>query len=240
MKHTIEIRNGSGWNNYAGLKDLKNLPAGTKGLMKKNGVAEIHIGPADDEKPFGVAARYYDADGELVWEQSFGEDSSASWIRSRVTALLEETISVRREKVRAERAAEALKKANAAGFATAKEHADHLAALKADSDAKAKAERDARWAWLNGANGGKEAASAALAKMAALKTANPAANYITRGGKMIRLEVKNGVRVHPSCGPLEVFDASLTSEDLEGMKAWLLQNGYRPGVDDRGYFFDAA
>lgn len=238
MKHTIEIRNGSGWNNYSGLKDLKNLPAGTKGMMKKNGVAEIHIGPADDEKPFGVAARYYDADGEMIWEQSFGEDSSASWIRGRVTSLLEETISVRREKVRAERAAEALKKANAAGFATAKDHSDHLAAQAAESKAKAAAERDIRWAWLKGENGGQEAAAAALEKMRELRKACPQADGITRGGKLGKLINP----ANPSGGWAEGFESFVLDNETRnnGMLAWLLQNGHRAGLDDRHFFFIAA
>jgi hypothetical protein len=234
MKHNIEIRNGSGWNNYAGLKDLKNLPAGTKGLMKKNGVAEINIGPADDEKPFGVAARYYDADGEMIWEQSFGEDSSASWIRGRITSLLEETISVRREQVRAERAAEALKKANAAGFATANEHSDHLAAMKA----KAAAERDIRWAWLKGDNGGKEAAAAAVEKMRELRKACPQADGMTRGGKLGKLINSDS----PFGGWAEVFESHVLDNETRrnGMLAWLLQNGHRAGLDDRHFFFAAA
>ena len=223
MKHTIEIRNGSGWNNYAGLKDLKNLPAGTKGLMKKNGVAEIHIGPADDEKPFGVAARYYNADGEMIWEQSFGEDSSASWIRSRVTFLLEETISVRREKVRAERAAEALKKANAAGFATAKEHSDHLAAMAAAKRAEDEKNRSSTFAFLNGENGGKEAAAAALEKMKELRAACPEANSMTRSGKLGTIKVGGHAGLD---GWEKIHD--LTFSDRIGMQAWLKQNGHRP------------
>lgn len=238
MKRTIEIRNGSGWNNYAGLKELKNLLAGTRGLMKKNGVAEIHIGPADDEKPFGVAARYFDEDGEMIWEQSFGEDSSASWIRGRVTSLLEETISVRREKVRAKRAAEALKKANAAGFDTAKEHRDHLAAMAAEEKAKHAAERDIRWAWLKGDNGGKEAAAAALEKMRELRKACPQADGMTRGGKLGKLINP----ASPSGGWAEVFESYALDNETRnnGMLAWLLQNGHRAGLDDRHFFFTAA
>jgi hypothetical protein len=67
MKHYIEITNGSGWNNYKGLRDLKSLPAGTKSLMKSNGVATLTIGPADLEKPFGIAARYLNEDGDTLF-----------------------------------------------------------------------------------------------------------------------------------------------------------------------------
>jgi hypothetical protein len=88
MKTEIEIWNGSGWNNYVALRQLKTLQIGTRGLLTRNGIRSLEIAPRDSEKPFGIAARYYDADGELVFTQGFDQNDSASWIRERVYALL--------------------------------------------------------------------------------------------------------------------------------------------------------
>lgn len=238
MKHIIEIKNGSGWNNYEALRALKSLPTGTKGLMKNNGVQTLSIGPKDEEKPFGIAARYYNADGELIFTQSFDQNDSAEWIRSAVTALLTKTIAARRAERRAEIAAEELKAANKAGYETAAEHEAAIQAKAAEMKAAATKERDARWAWLKGENGGKEAAIAALEEMKALRASCPQADGITRGGKLGKLlnpESSHG-------GWSEVFESHVLSSDARnnGMQAWLLQNGFRASLDDRHHFFLAA
>lgn len=95
MQREIDIWNGSGWNNYQALRELKNLPRGTKGLMAANKIARVEIAPRDSEKPFGIAARFYDADGDLRFTLGFDQNDSAGWIRERVIALLEEGIENR-------------------------------------------------------------------------------------------------------------------------------------------------
>jgi hypothetical protein len=240
MKHIIEIRNGSGWNNYTGLANLKSMPAGTKGLMKANGVAELHIGPTSREKPFGISARYIDADGEQIFEQRFDQNSSAAWIRERITALLEKGIAVRKEEISAHHAVEALKEAIAAGFPTVEEHRKARDEAERAAREKLEMQKQARIEWLNGANGGAEAGAAALAKMASLKAANPEANAITRKGRLIKLPVIDGALAHASVGPEKLFTENLSHDELEGMKAWLIQNGHRATVDDRSFFFAAA
>lgn len=238
MKHIIEIENGSGWNNYEALRSLKTLPAGTKGLMKNNKVQTLNIGPKDEAKPFGIAARYYDAGGELLFTQSFDQNDSAEWIRSAVTKLLTKTIAVRLAERRAEIAAEELKAANKAGYQTAAEHQAAINAKAAEAKAAAAKERDARWAWLQGANGGKEAAESAMTEMKALRAACPQADGMTRGGKLGKLINP----ASPSGGWVEVFESHVLSSEARnnGMLAWLLQNGHRPGLDDRHFFFTAA
>lgn len=95
MKVEIEIWNGGGWNNYEALRTLKTLPVGTRGLLTANGISRLEISPRDSERPCGIAARYFDADGELVFTQGFDQNDSAKWIRERVVALLEEGIQNR-------------------------------------------------------------------------------------------------------------------------------------------------
>lgn len=92
MKTEIKMWNGGGWNNYSALKSLKTLPVGTRGLMTANGIQTIEISPRDSERPYGIAARYYDAAGELIFTQGFDQNDSADWIRERVFALLTEGI----------------------------------------------------------------------------------------------------------------------------------------------------
>lgn len=95
MKIEIEIWNGGGWNNYEALRTLKTLPVGTRGLLTANGISRLEISPRDSERPYGIAARYFDAEGELVFTQGFDQNDSAKWIRERVVALLEEGIQNR-------------------------------------------------------------------------------------------------------------------------------------------------
>jgi hypothetical protein len=95
MAIEISIRNGSGWNNYAALKTLKAFPVGTKGLLKQNGIQKLQIEPRDSERPYGIAARYRDADGCLIFTQGFDQNETASGIRNRVVRLLEEGIQTR-------------------------------------------------------------------------------------------------------------------------------------------------
>lgn len=95
MTTEINIRNGGGWNNYTALRELATLPVGTRGLLTQNGVWRLDISPADSERPYGIAARYFAADGEEMFCQRFDQNDSAQWIRARVTALLLEGISHR-------------------------------------------------------------------------------------------------------------------------------------------------
>ena len=88
MKTEINITNGSGWNNYRALSELTALPVGTRGLMQVNGIRLLDIQPADSERPYGIAARYFDADGGEVFCQLFDQNDSAEWIRERVHAAL--------------------------------------------------------------------------------------------------------------------------------------------------------
>lgn len=96
MKIEISIRNGSGWNNYAGLRDLTTLRPGTRGLARKNNVFRIEVGPADAERPLGIAARYYDEGDDLTFTQYFDQNDSAAHIEDRINWLLEEGIEVRK------------------------------------------------------------------------------------------------------------------------------------------------
>ena len=95
MKTEIEIWNGSGWNHYAGLRELKSLKVGTRGLAARQGISKIEVAPRDSEKPFGMAARYFDADGELMFTQGFDQNDSAHYIRECVFALLTEGVQNR-------------------------------------------------------------------------------------------------------------------------------------------------
>lgn len=95
MTTEINIWNGGGWNNYEALRTLKTLPVGTRGLLRKNGVARLDICPTDSERPFGISARYYDADGQEIFHQGFDQNDDAQWIRERVTTLLTEGIQNR-------------------------------------------------------------------------------------------------------------------------------------------------
>jgi len=95
MKTEIEIWNGSGWNNYDALRQLKSLQIGTRGLATKQGIKKIEVAPRDSERPYGIAARYFDADGELIFTQGFDQNDSAGWIRERIYALLVEGVQHR-------------------------------------------------------------------------------------------------------------------------------------------------
>jgi hypothetical protein len=88
MKTEIEIWNGRGWNNYAGIRTLKFLQVGTRGLASNQGIAKIEVCPRDSERPYGIAAFYFDADGELIFTQGFDQNDSAEFIRERIFALL--------------------------------------------------------------------------------------------------------------------------------------------------------
>ena len=95
MKTEINIWNGGGWNNYSALKNLKSLPAGARGLASKQGISKIEIAPRDSEKPLGIAARFFDAAGEIIFTLGFDQNDSAKWIRERVLALLIEGVHAR-------------------------------------------------------------------------------------------------------------------------------------------------
>lgn len=95
MKTEITIRNGSGWNRYSALNELKTLQVGTRGLMTRNRIQAITVGPMDQERPYGIGVRYYAADGELIYTQNFAGDDSTSHIRQRIYSLLVEGIQNR-------------------------------------------------------------------------------------------------------------------------------------------------
>ena len=88
MKTEIEIWNGGGWNNYQGLRTLKSLQLGTRGLASKQGNVKIEVCPRDSERPYGIAAFYFDVEGELIFTQGFDQDESADFIRECIYALL--------------------------------------------------------------------------------------------------------------------------------------------------------
>ena len=95
MKTEIEMWNGSGWNHYAALREIKSLKVGTLGLAARQGISKIEVAPRDSEKPFGIAARYFDAEGELMFTQGFDQNDSAHYIRECVFALLTEGVQNR-------------------------------------------------------------------------------------------------------------------------------------------------
>ena len=217
MKHEIDIRNGSGWNHYAALRELTTLPRGTRGLMADNKVARLTISPYDSERPFGIAARFYDSEGEEIYCLSFDQNDRAEWIAARVKLLLEEGITNRKNAVAAARAKDELVAANAAGFATAEEHRASIAAEEGRVRAEAEAKRKAMLA--DTAN-----ATAALNEMRDLRASHPEAVRMTR--------------------KMDLFDANeaavATFGNWPGALAWLHQNGFRASVDDREHFFAAA
>lgn len=92
MKTEIAIWNGGGWNNFRNLKSLK---VGTRGLAAKQGISKIEVAPRDCDRPLGIAARYYDAAGALIFTQGFDPTDSPAWIRDRVLALLVEGVQNR-------------------------------------------------------------------------------------------------------------------------------------------------
>lgn len=96
MKTEIEIWNGDGWNNYAALRTIKSIKVGSRGLAAKQGIVKIEVSPANSEKPFGIAARYFDAEGEEVFCQGFDQNDSAEYIKERIYALLLEGIENRK------------------------------------------------------------------------------------------------------------------------------------------------
>jgi hypothetical protein len=65
--------------------------------MVKQGISKIEIFPLDADRPFGIAANYYDADGECFWTQSFDRNDSAEWIRECVFNALKEGVQNRIE-----------------------------------------------------------------------------------------------------------------------------------------------
>ena len=168
MKREISIRNGSGWNRYQALTDLKCLPRGTKGLMAKNGVSKIEIEPKDWDRPFGFVARFLgeakaEDDGEYhipetLFTLSFDQNTQAQTVRDAVMELLAEGIPAavarRRREIEAERLAaerqaardaERLAAAKAAGFANAEDYEAHLS-LAAGRERAEAAAREAGFA----------------------------------------------------------------------------------------------
>lgn len=97
MKREILIKNGSGWNDYRALREMKSLPRGTRTLMVENKVARIEVGPYHKYKPLGMAARFFDRHGEQLFCLSFDQNTSAERIKDRVNWLLVEGISQRIE-----------------------------------------------------------------------------------------------------------------------------------------------
>lgn len=95
MKTEINIMNGRGWNNYTALRTLKTLKPGCRGLAAKQGVRSIDVAPRNSDRPLGIAVRYYDDDGELIFTQGFDQNDGADYIRDRIYALLSEGIQNR-------------------------------------------------------------------------------------------------------------------------------------------------
>jgi hypothetical protein len=92
MKTQINIWNGSGWNHFAGLRELKSLKLGSRGLAARQGISKIEVSPTDSERPYGISARYFDHDGEEIFHQGFGQNDSAHWIKCRIYDLLNDGV----------------------------------------------------------------------------------------------------------------------------------------------------
>ena len=228
MKTQVSIRNGSGWNNYQALRELKCLPAGTRGLMQENGVAEITVGPRHSDKPFGIAARYFDADGEEMYCQGFDQNDSAGYIRARVTALLTEGIAQRIAANRTRIEAEDLARAQDAGFPDAAAHRQHAAAEK-------RAAIDAKEALRIATINDPERAARAERELAALLpviAAHPAPE-----GFEWRLDRSGWLGCFDSVGRHAPDHPKTGSIDRDDMRAWLHQHGHAPVVENRGFFF---
>ena len=223
MSTEINITNGSGWNNYPALKGLI-LPRGTKGLLKSNAITRLDIEPADAERPFGIAARYYDSDRELIFTQHFDQNDTGSWIRAQVVELLTKTIRVRKEELAAERHERETREALAAGFP------DRLTHARAKADA-ARVHRAADHAAQLAREAYRQTpahAAAALATMASLIRQHPDCIGIGRKGALL------------VAGPVHPLPTPYQFTDHEGMLAWLTQHGFRQSVDDRHHFYAAA
>jgi len=221
MKREVEITNGSGWNNYAALRHL-HMPRGIKGLMAANGVQRLAIEPYDSERPFGIAARFYDRADERLFTLSFDQNASSAGVRGAVVELLTETIPAacarRAKEIAADeeaKAKRALAEAKAAGFATAAEHKAHLAHERA----RARQEQAAADA---------AAAPAMFDRLVEALRQFPQATRLTRKGELIRDLSPNAVeKFGVTFRPAQVCE-------------WLRQHGHRPSVDERGILFAAA
>jgi SpoVK/Ycf46/Vps4 family AAA+-type ATPase len=109
MKREINTWNGSGWNNYPGLRTPIVLPRGARGYMADQGIAEIRIEPYDSEKPLGIAVRYIDDDGECIWTTRHGQNNTGADIRECIMDALEEGIHERKKRVQRQYIIEAFK-----------------------------------------------------------------------------------------------------------------------------------
>ena len=109
MKREINTWNGSGWNNYPGLRAPIVLPRGARGYMAAQNIAEIRIEPYDSEKPFGIAVRYIDDDGECIWTTRFDQNDTGDYIRAAVMTALTEGIRQRADNIQRRRMVEKFK-----------------------------------------------------------------------------------------------------------------------------------
>jgi hypothetical protein len=238
MKTQVTIRNGSGWNNYEALRNLKNLPVGTRGLMQRNGVSEITIGPLDAEKPFGIAVCYFNVEGEEIFCQEFDQNDSVEWIRNRVVHLLTEGIANRiaanTERINAEKLeaakrvkAEELAAAKAAGFETVSAHKSAVAAAKGAEKARRKAYRNDPARAVR--------AESDMRALLPIMAAHPAPEgytwRLTRSG-WLRCDDANGRKLthHPKTGTI----------DRDDLYVWLTQHGYAATLDNRMALFNAV
>lgn len=214
MQPDIEIRNGSGWNNYTALRNLRSLPRGTATLAKKNGIARIAVAPTHSEKPLGIAVRYYDAAGEEKFAQLFDQNDSAEWIRRRVITLLEKGICVQIEALRLAAQQKAERIAKNAGFDSAASH--EQARLKKAELEKAAA-REARQRMLEDLDAANQAWTDTLDAL------SKGATTLTRKGRF-----------------MNALDVCVGEVSRECLYAWLHQNGHHVGVDSRMSLFHSG
>lgn len=237
MKHEIEIKNGSGWNNYAALKGNPVMPRGIKALMREEGVRRLEIGPADWDRPLGIAATYYDEHGDEMFCQRFDRDDSWKWIRERVEALLTEGIAERIEANRIRREKELAEgiafEARCKGM-TVEEYAVWRAAAKAAAKAAAEAAEAAKAAEAAALNDPARA-DAVEEQLRELRRQFPQATWLSRAG-LLMTGTKSGIKGQPYTPP-----QTMPHEPLErlSVRAWLQQRGSH-SIDDRQKLFDAA
>ena len=232
MKIHIKKKNGSGWNHYAALRGTRLLKLLTVNrLAAKNFLTSILIEPYNNDKPLGIAARFFrddpnaeerfDDQGDdtfLLFTLRFDQHATADDIAFGIKRLLSEGISTRIELNRVRLHFKAMADAKSAGFDTIEAHVASIEAAKAAEIAAALTKRNARLVDA-------PLAAEAFAELTALLSAHPLTLRITRRGELV--------------GPLESkIGARFTHFD--GMKSWLHQHGLRASVDDRHHFFAAA
>lgn len=219
----LTVKNGSGWNKYAALSDFPGDAAGRIAQFAKGNVASIVIEPADREKPFGIAARFFCYSGigpkgrpvnpELKLSVRFDGDSTAEWIIGRISAICAEGVEDYMARRASERRKARLEEARKLGFKTlaAYEKSLHDKSLLVASVEHDRKER------LSEERKIPSRAADATRLLVEMIGRHPEATSLSRAGKLLLGETA----------------VSTDALEREYLYAWLVQNGYEATVDHR-------